>query len=221
MIKAVAPYYKYIKDAKKLENLFKQSYAFVKNKLSNISNSHSFDHTLRVTWLTLSIGKELGAALDVLALSAIFHDVARPIEKLTGKCHAKEGARIASEFLKEYCPIELVNEVSEAILSHRFSLDIEPKTLEGKILKDADMLDALGAVGLYRLISYGVEHGREITDALKHFDDKLFILPSKMHFPITKKMAEERVKMLRLYYLGIKEDIKQGRLDSIIDELMI
>ena len=68
--------------------------AFVENFLGQ-SGSHGLSHTLRVTRLCAEIGKAEGADIKILIPAALFHDIARPLEKKTKIPHEEEGARIA------------------------------------------------------------------------------------------------------------------------------
>ncbi len=156
--------------------------------------THGFSHVERVFNLCLHIGKEEGADLEVLALAALLHDVARPLES-AGKVedHAAEGARIARHFLGSIgYPEEKVEAVAHAIEAHRFSRGPEPETLEAKILSDADKLDAIGAIGVARVFMYSGEHGRSIEDSLRHFEEKILKLRDLMYTQTAKRLAEER-----------------------------
>jgi len=69
------------------------------------------------------------------------------------------------------------------------------------------------------VISYGVEHKRDIDATRKHFTDKLFRLTSRMHFPLTRKIAEERCEILKLYLKKIKEELKETDFSSILENM--
>lgn len=199
-----------------------KAYQFILQQFLTSGNkkSHSFEHSIRVTNTCLKLGFELNAKLDVLVIAALFHDTGRPIEEITEKCHAELSADIATEFLKEHSLNEMIHEVREVILSHRFSKKIKPTSKEGKILKDADALDALGAMGLYRTISYSIEKKYGLEKALEHFDEKLFKLPELMHFPSTKKLAFEKCKILRKFVEDIEENRKKANFDLILEQLV-
>ncbi len=156
--------------------------------------THGFKHVERVFNLCMKLGREEGADLEILALAALLHDVARPLEE-AGKVkdHAVEGARIARRFLRSMgYPEERIEAVAHAIEAHRFSRGPKPRTLEAKILSDADKLDAIGAVGIARVFMYSGEHGRGIKDSIEHFHEKILKLRELMYTDSGKKIAKDR-----------------------------
>ncbi len=172
--------------------------------------THGFSHVERVFNLCLHIGKEEGADLEVLALAALLHDVARPLES-AGKVedHAAEGSRIARHFLRSIgYSEEKVEAVAHAIEAHRFSRGPEPETLEAKILSDADKLDAIGAIGVARVFMYSGEHGRSIEDSLAHFEEKILKLRDLMYTKTAKRLAEERHRFTVEFIERIRREIE-------------
>ena len=213
--------FKHISTKEKLRKIMSIAYQYSRNRLSELNSkqSHSFDHIIRVLNTCYKLSIQLKAYLDVTLLAAILHDVGRPIEEATGKCHAEASAEIAEEFLKENNLDDLIFDVCEAIRSHRFSKKIEPKTKEAKILQDADALDALGAIGLYRTISFSCEKKLDLIEAIKHFDDKLLKLPARMHFSTTRELAEKRCEIIAEFKNSIQEDLDNANFNSLIDKL--
>lgn len=172
--------------------------------------THGFSHVERVFNLCLHIGREEGADLEILALAALLHDIARPLED-AGKVedHAAEGARIAKRFLLGLgYPPEKAEAVAHAIEAHRFSRGPEPQTLEAKILSDADKLDAIGAIGVARVFMYSGEHGRDIEASLKHFEEKILKLKDLMYTETAKRMAEERHRFTVEFIERIRREIE-------------
>ncbi|NJE42457.1 HD domain-containing protein [Thermococcus sp. GR6] len=172
--------------------------------------THGFSHVERVFNLCMHIGREEGADLEILALAALLHDVARPLES-AGKVedHAAEGARIARQYLRSLgYPEEKVEAVAHAIEAHRFSRGPEPTTLEAKILSDADKLDAIGAIGIARVFMYSGEHGRDIEASLRHFEEKILKLKDLMYTETAKKMAEERHRFTEEFIERIRREIE-------------
>ena len=64
--------------------------------------------------------------------------------------------------------------------------------LEGKIVQDADRLDAIGAIGIARTFAYGGKHGRTLDSSIEHFYEKLLLLKAMMHTEKAKELAESR-----------------------------
>jgi len=182
----------FIRDERSRE-LIEKTKEFAKSFFER-EGTHGFSHVERVFNLCLHIGKEEGADLEVLALASLLHDIARPLED-SGKVedHAAESAKIAGRFLRSLgYPEEKVQAVVHAIEAHRFSRGPEPRTLEAKILSDADKLDAIGAVGIARVFMYSGEHGRDIEASLKHFEEKILKLKDLMYTETARRIAEER-----------------------------
>ena len=212
---------KFVSSTKELKEIILKAYQVVKKELHTDTNKkfHSLEHTIRVANTCLFLAKELDGYGDVLLLSALFHDIGRPIESKTGRCHAEIGVERVQLFLEQEELTELSQDVCDAIMSHRFSKNIKPKTLEAEILQDADALDALGAFGLFRTLGYSFEKGRDLDESLEHFYEKLFTLSSRMHFPITKKLAKEREKILYDFVAGINEDRKKEDFNHLLKQL--
>ncbi|MHA1224897.1 MAG: HD domain-containing protein [Candidatus Heimdallarchaeaceae archaeon] len=214
---------KYVKNLQELEKVVSNAFMFVKEQFEKYEKkkSHSLEHTIRVTRLCLELAKRIGGNLDILLVAALFHDVGRPIESITGECHAEIGSKIVETYLDENSLSQMFEEVRDAILYHRFSKGIEPKTKEGKILKDADSLDALGSMGIYRTITYNLEKGYDLEKTIEHFYEKLFKLPQLMRFPITKQIAEEKSKIMKQFVKEIliaKEKSKIENLEKFLHE---
>ncbi|NJE62313.1 HD domain-containing protein [Thermococcus sp. 21S7] len=172
--------------------------------------THGFSHVERVLNLCMHIGREEGADLEVLALAALLHDIARPLES-SGRVedHAVEGARIARQYLRSFGYAEdKIEAVAHAIEAHRFSRGPEPQTLEAKILSDADKLDAIGAVGIARVFMYSGEHGRDIDASLRHFEEKILRLKDLMYTETARRMAEERHRFTEGFIERIRREIE-------------
>jgi uncharacterized protein len=174
-----------------------------KNNQNNIG-SHGFDHTLRVIKLCVFLGNKLNAKMDILIPAAILHDIARSEEN-----HAKVGAQKSRKILKKQGLIEeKVNSICEVIESHSFSANTEPKSLEAKILSDADKLDALGAIGIYRAAAYSCENSKTMEDFIYHFNEKLLKLKDQMYTDEAYKLAFSRHNYMEDYLKRITDEIR-------------
>ncbi len=120
---------------------------------------HDWTHIERVKKLALHIGQKEGADLEILEIASLLHDIGRLEEEKnkgqkkcgTKLCHAEIGAKEARTILKKYnFSTKKYNNIIHCIQAHRFRGKNKPKTLEAKILFDADKLDSIGAIGVAR-----------------------------------------------------------------------
>ena len=79
--------------------------------------------------------------------------------------------------------------------------------VKGKIVQDADRLDAIGAVGIARTFSYGGHKGRPLTDTVQHFHDKLLLLKDEMNTETAKQMAESRHQFLITFLNELEKEL--------------
>jgi len=167
--------------------------------------SHDDGHTKRVIRLALYIAERENADAEVVRKAAELHDVARDEPN-----HAVEGARIAREVLrKEGYDEDFIEKVAHCIEAHSFSAGIKSRTLEAKVLSDADRLDAIGAIGIARAFLYSGEHGRSIEDTLKHFREKLLKLKDLMETETGRKIAERRHEFLVEFYKKLEKELAE------------
>ena len=73
---------------------------------------------------------------------------------------------------------------------------VRPETLEGKIVQDADRLDAIGAIGIARTFAFGGERKRPLSATVQHFYDKLLLLKDEMNTAEGKRIAELRHQLM-------------------------
>jgi uncharacterized protein len=171
------------------------------------NGTHGFEHVERVYETCLHIGHVEDANLEVLLPAALLHDFAREEEN-----HAQAGAEKAGQILRRYGePEGRVEAVTSAISSHSFSGKKPPETLEAKILSDADKLDALGAIGIYRTAEYSGEHPRPLHDFVAHFYDKLLQLEGLLFTDEARRIANGRTQYMMAYLEQLKRELKQER----------
>jgi uncharacterized protein len=118
-------------------------------------SSHDFDHVLRVTALAERIAIAEGADLAIVRTAALLHDIA---ENGGREDHHRRGAVMAREILAGQ-PSAFVDAVAHAIEAHRFRTEPAPRTLEARVVFDADKLDITGAIGVARAFAYAGERG--------------------------------------------------------------
>ncbi len=181
--------------------------AFVQDALSS-SGSHGFDHVMRVTRLCEFIGKKEQADMDILVPAALFHDIARPLEEKDATPHEEEGAKIAGICLSSmgYDPA-LIVQITRAIRTHRYRSGSKPGDLEGKILADADKLDAMGATGIARTFMQAGERGGDMQDSIDHIHDKLLKLNDHLYTKAAREIGQERHDLLVYFARNLEYEL--------------
>jgi uncharacterized protein len=188
--------------------------------------AHDLQHILRVYKNAELIGKREGAEMEVLLAAVLLHDiVVYPKGSAKSSKSADDSADMAEKILKGYgVSKEKIDRISYCIRTHSYSRRLVPATLEGKILQDADRLDALGAIGIARTFSVGGSEdrmfynpddpfwktGRKPDDrqwTLDHFQAKLLRLKDSMHTKAAQEMAEERTRFMEQFIEQLKKEL--------------
>jgi len=193
-------------------------------KIMDGDSAHDFEHVMRVYKNAKKICKVEKANEKLILSAALLHDiVSYPKSDKRSKMSSLESAKKSKQILKKYdFSKEEVMIISDAICDHSFSQNKVPKTLEGKILQDADRLDALGAIGIARVFATGGSLKRPFynlddpfcktripddkTWTVDHFFQKLLKLESLMNTKSGKVEAKRRTKVLKefLNYLKLE-----------------
>ncbi len=173
--------------------------------------AHSYDHTRRVYRIAMKLARQCGANERVVGAAALLHDIGRAREQETGVSHAILSAEMGREVLRRagYTEEE-IQQVTDAIRTHRFSEGLVPDSLEGKILSDADKLDAIGAIGVFRAVAQAALDGRGMKGFLKHAEDKLLRLRDLMYLEESKRIAERRHSVLEAFVNELREELNNS-----------
>jgi len=187
----------------------------VKEKLGEDTTGHDYFHIMRVRTLAARLAALEGADVFVVELAALLHDIA------DWKFHGgdlNEGPRVASEWLQSIGEkpqtIERVAAIIKEVSYKGAGVRTTPASLEGKVVQDADRLDALGAIGIARTFAYGGRFERQMYDpdrppvmhqsfeeyknakgtTLNHFYEKILLLKDRLNTESARALAEERHK---------------------------
>jgi uncharacterized protein len=161
---------------------------------------HRMDHTLLVLKNSLLLARNRKVDLDVVALSAILHDIAAFSSER--KEHAEEGAKVAEEYLKKHrYPDDLVQKVVHSIRVHSGPSAPSPRSDEAKILQDADTIDKVGAVSITTfLLHYGSKKmlpEQVLTELKKDMPKRLRWYYKTMNFPEGRRMVGKGCRYIR------------------------
>lgn len=182
--------------------------SFITTLFANDYSGHDAEHSLRVYKNAIMIADtEPQCDHLVISLAALLHDADdHKIFNTKNNANARmflEGQNLGKDIIEQICGV--INGVSFSKNKGR-----SPETLEGKIVQDADRLDAIGAVGIARTFAYAGAHGRAIIDSMKHFDEKLLLLKDKMNTQEGKRIAQSRHDFLIAFVNEMKEEMNEG-----------
>ncbi|WP_294094713.1 HD domain-containing protein [uncultured Cetobacterium sp.] len=183
-------------------NIIEKTKEYVKNKLINEKTGHDWQHTLRVLENANRISAKESSQIDftVIQLGALFHDVA---DHKFGYSDTDRKNIITSFLLNTSLTKQQIEHIIYIANNTSFSKGITLKTLESKIVQDADRLDALGAIGIARTFTFGGAFQREIynpeemNDTISHFYTKLLKLKNLMNTEEGRIEAEKRDKFMK------------------------
>ena len=140
----------------------------VREKFEKESSGHDWWHIYRVWQLAKLISQHEGADIFVVEISSLLHDIAD--WKFNGG-DEKAGGKAARELLVPLnlplSTIDLIAEIIDNVSYKGAGSESTMKSIEGKIVQDADRLDAIGAIGIARTFAYGGHMGRSIYDPNK------------------------------------------------------
>ena len=208
-------------ESSRLERVFQDS-----KRLMGSEPAHDFEHVMRVYKNAKFLCKKENLNSELVLAASLLHDIiSHPKTGNNAKNSAKESADAAKIILEKsgYSNDE-VRIITDAIADHGFSLGKTPKTVEGKILQDADRLDALGAVGIARTFAVAGSEGRQFYDpedpfcksripddnvwTVDHFYNKLLVLEKTMHTDSAKTEAKRRTKVMIEYLEEMRREIQ-------------
>ncbi len=190
--------------------------------------AHGWEHIERVYRLALHIAEQESADTFIVGMAALMHDLGH-LSTDTSLHHADLSMSMAGELLLAYDVSAGTREaILHAIAAHSFSLGIEPRTLEARVVRDADRLDSLGAIGILRWAITGVVRRTSETQTyhpedpfaewhtlddrrymLDHFFTKLLKLDGTMATQTGRALAQERTAFMRAYLDEFRKELSE------------
>lgn len=199
----------------------------VRTKLDGESSGHDWWHIHRVWQTARRLGRNYDVNMLVVELAALLHDIA------DWKLHGGDemvGPRVARSILEKFqVRDEVIRAVSSIISEISFKgagVPSEPTSMEGKIVQDADRLDAIGAIGIARAFAYGgyarqpmhdpgtqpvihmtkKEYISNRSSTINHFHEKLFLLTERMNTREATEIAQTRHEFMQIYLLQFHKE---------------
>jgi uncharacterized protein len=167
---------------------------------------YRWEHTLRVAHWAWILAKEERADVERNVIAALFHDVSHFVSEDYRK-HGEKSAEIAMDFmLKAGFPKDFAEDVSYAVSSHVG--EINPKTVEAKILQDADTLDRFGH---FRILLFGktadLSNLEKVKTEIQSFLEYLAKTERGEFGPMWTKTGKEKIEQFINLYKAVYGEI--------------
>lgn len=174
---------------------------YVKSILQLESTGHDYFHSVRVMNNAVQISKGLDVDIELITLACLTHDLID--KKVSNNIELSKKELIEKLRFTGYDETT-VDSVMHIIENISYSKGNVPDSIEGKIVQDADRLEALGAIGIARTFAYGGKNDRLIyspgssdnSDSISHFYDKLFKLQNLMNTESARLIAVKRTEFM-------------------------
>ena len=204
--------------------------AFIRD-IKSADPAHDFAHIERVVSMAKKLSLAESADLNVVVPAAWFHDsvaVAKnsPDRSIASRLAADKARAVLKQLNYDSA---LLPAIEHAIIAHSYSANVSPRSLEARIVQDADRMDALGAVGVARCMLVGGSIGRTLYEpsdplceqrtpedlkyTVDHFFTKLLHIGDTMNTESAKREAQRRTDYMREFLLQLKRDIQAEDLD--------
>lgn len=195
--------------------ILKETKSFVKDKLYKEGSGHDWFHIKRVYNLATYICEKEGGDKFIIKMASLLHDI--------DDWKFSNNNKTTESFLKSI-PVdeESIYKIINIITTMSYKggvVNSYQNNLEGKIVQDADRLDAMGAIGIARAFTYGgsknilmynphikpknfqnLDEVKNLDNhTINHFYEKLLKLKDLINTDTAKQIAEERHRFMEIY----------------------
>ena len=218
-----------------MSQLVEKIKSHVQKQFEDDATGHDWFHIERVYKMACFIQEKEGGNRELIELAALLHDISD--HKLNGGI-LNAGGQVACDLLLENGAdkklAELVKEIVDGVSYKGAHVPDSMRTLEGKIVQDADRLDAIGAIGIARAFAYGgnknrpmyvPDHKPELHESFEsyvsskshtvnHFYEKLLLLKNRLHTETAKKIGIHRHRVMENF---LQEFYNEWNTDNLIN----
>ena len=188
------------------DTVLKNAISYLERLFSENADGHGVDHAKRVFHNAMRIADQYpDANREWIALASLLHDaddhkLFQTENNSNTRCFLKDNGISAAD-ADQICTI--INSVSFSKNRGK-----TPQTIEGRIVQDADRLDAIGAIGIARTFAFGGSHGRPLDDSISHFHEKLLLIKDLMNTPEAREIAEERHALMEQFLTEYEKETR-------------
>jgi len=181
------------------------------------SQDNDFGHTMDHIILTVELSKYLaakeGADEEVCTVAACLHDIA----KNNSKAHGLRGAEEAGKFLAEIgAPDPFVDQVCYAISQH--DNDLPKRTIEAKVLWDADKLQSVGPLGFARIFANRLIYSKQniyyAIEQAKYWEEFF----QERFYTDTGRSAAMKLNRFMEEFFSLCDAVRGAQLDQLLDD---
>jgi len=206
------------------EKYEKQLLAFIQAEMTQ-DPAHDINHVMRVVKTAKMLCSQESAMWEIILPAVYLHDCFsfaknHPERETSSMVAADKAINFLSSI--NY-PREYFEGIHHAIVAHSFSANVKARTIEAKIVQDADRLDAIGAIGIARCFqvsaTFGVPlYGSEDPFCTKrspddrrftidHFYVKLLKLADTMNTASAEREAQKRIDFMKVYLRQLETEV--------------
>ena len=164
------------------------------------------DHGRRTALIALKLADTLADSgettvdRDVLHTAALFHDIGKGHDY-----HNQVGAKMVSDLLGGLCTPDEIRQLSRLILEHPHRVKPNDYGLATRILQDADILDHVGAVGVWRKFYRKATSGGTIDHALRDYHSEEIVrhqrwMRGALNLDVSVDILEQRMAFERAFF---------------------
>jgi uncharacterized protein len=179
-----------------LESVVKERMAVLKG------TAHSYEHVNRVVNIATFLAKKEKANVELVWIGALLHDIGWAV----GNPHNETGAKLANKILKEMnYPKEKSEKIVRIILRHPLAFKDKLKTLEEKIVWDADKIDLLGVIGVVRAFHW--LGNKPFEAVVKTCFEEQTTIYDLLNTQTAKKVAKRRHREMIAFLSALKREL--------------
>ncbi|KAK1754643.1 hypothetical protein QBC47DRAFT_384511 [Echria macrotheca] len=204
---------------------------YVKSYMSHYDASHDWNHIQRVLGLARHIYSRSANRADldlrIIHLAALLHDVG---DRKYLSANQDPTTIIATLLLSLGAPPTLAAYIQTICLNVSYTTERKNPPFhmasliqshpELAVVQDADRIDALGAVGIGRMFTYGGARcaDRDMAGTMAHLDEKLFLLEGMAKTEVGRGIMRERTERMRLFKAWWAEEV-EGKYAAVSDDV--
>jgi uncharacterized protein len=203
-----------------MSELVQKIKSHVQDVFKHDATGHDWFHIERVYKMAVHLQAKEGGDREIIELAALLHDISD--HKMNGGV-LNAGGNVAFDLLIDLGCDELkalkVKEIVDGVSYKGANVADDMQSIEGKIVQDADRLDAIGAIGIARAFAFGGNKNRPMylpdskpemhhsfesyanskSHTVNHFYEKLLLLRDRLNTATALKIGQERHLFMEQY----------------------